>query len=99
MNSPDGGVTLPWDLHHDPLSLDQAADLAFGPTDDWGERRRQIKRIRQWRTRYPALFEDASGWDADAGRAWVLGIAVLRAKARAADADPSTPKRPARNRH
>jgi hypothetical protein len=91
--SPNGGVILPWDIHHEPLSLDQAADLAFGPTTDRAERQRQIGRIRKWITRYPVTFRDATGWDADAGRVWVLGIAVLRAKAKAAERDPSVPRR------
>lgn len=88
-----GGAILPWDLHNEPLSLDHAADLAFGYTQDRDERRRQIRRIRQWITRYPATFDGATGWDENEKRAWVLGIAVLRAKAKAAESDPSTPRR------
>lgn len=101
---PDGrDMTLTIDLHHDLLTTARVAELAFGPTDDPTERRRNQIRINVWRHReHLAPVTDADGKlvTNEAGESPVyLGIDVLRCVAEMAKRDPRQKGNPRRRKH
>jgi hypothetical protein len=88
-------ITLDIDLHHDLLTTRQAADLAFGPTDDPDQALRNTTRINVWRHRkHLQPVTDQQGNlvpNADGVTPVYLGVEVLRCVAKMAKRDPRRP--------
>lgn len=71
------GIVLPFDLHTDLITVAQAAELAFGWTENKRLRRRQQAVIRKWAERGHLQIRDTAGpW----GGPRFHGIDVLRAE-------------------
>lgn len=68
---------LPFDLHTDPITVAEAAELVFGWTDDKKRRRNNAAVVHGWISRGHLTVQDRLG---PRGSPRVLGIDALRAE-------------------